>query len=156
MNYFSTNRITTIRSNLLNRKTKDNFYLIERAFMIWKANKNWGSWYLDFCTSKHIYNKRKYFSSFYLKNYKFVIANRDTIRLEKIGMIKLILLNKLDTILSNIAFALRFDLNLISFRQLKEVEILNHAYSKVIIIKKIELSLVQYKKEDPLYFWLIK
>lgn len=56
--------------------------------------------YLDLCISNHIYNKNESFLILYSKNYKFMIVNRKIIKLEKVVIIKLILLYGIDMILS--------------------------------------------------------
>lgn len=75
-------------------------------------------------------------------------ADEDIIRLEKIDIIQLALLNRLDIMFSNIAFALSYDSKFISFGQLKEAEILYDNHLKNIIFKKTEniISLIQNKK----------
>lgn len=57
-------------------------------------------------------------------------------RLEKVGKIKLTLLNKLDMTLLNIALALRCNFNLIFFGQLKETRISYHDHLKSMIFIK--------------------
>lgn len=63
-------------------------------------------------------------------------VDEDTLRLEKIDIIKLTLLNGLDMTLSNIAFAQRYDSNLIFFRQLREANILYYNQLESMILKR--------------------
>lgn len=109
-----TNRIATVRSNVLDEELDDNFYLTERAFIIQEASINQGNWYWNSYISRHICNKKDSFFKLRLKNYKFVTADRNIIRLEKVGIIKLALLNRLDMMFLNMAFAQRCDCKLIS------------------------------------------
>lgn len=63
-------------------------------------------------------------------------VNREIIRLEKlVGIKKLTLLNRINMILSNIAYTLRCNSNLIYLSQLKNVKILYYNYLKRIILK---------------------
>lgn len=71
-------------------------------------------WYLDFCASKHICNSHESFSDLQLKSYKFVTTSKNIIRLNQIGAVIFPFENGLDLILSNIAYALEYDSNLIS------------------------------------------
>lgn len=64
--------------------------------------------------------------------------NRIIFKLEEIGIIKLILLNKTDMMLLNIAYLLRCNFNLIFFSQLRKARILYYNYLKNIILKKAE------------------
>lgn len=82
-----TNRITITKSNTLNKKPDNNFYLTKRAFIIQETSTDQSNWYLDFCTSRHIYHKKNSFFKLCLKSYKFMTANKDIIRLEKVSMI---------------------------------------------------------------------
>lgn len=80
-------------------------------------------WYLYSYTLKQIYNIRKIFSEIHLKNYELMIVSGNIIRLEKVGTIQLPFENESEIILLNIAFALKYNSNLISPNQLRKVGI---------------------------------
>lgn len=83
--------------------------------MTQKATIYKGNRYPDSYASRHIYNKKDSFFRLYSKSYEFVTTNRNIIRSEKVSIIQLALLNKSDITLSNIAFAPKYNSNLISF-----------------------------------------
>lgn len=139
------------RSNLLDKKLEDNLYPIKKAFMTQETSIHQGSQSLNFCASRYICNKRESFFSLYLKSYGFVTADRDSIRSKKMAIIKLTLLNQLDMILSNIAFAPRCNFNLISLSQLREIRILYYDYPKSIILKKAEIIIGSIQRKKNLF-----
>lgn len=147
-NQTSTNRVATAKSNTPDKKPNDDPYSIEKAFIMRKATIDQGNWYLDSCTSRYICNKKNSFSKLCLKSYEFMIADRDIIRSEKVDIIQLALLNKLDIMLSNVTFASRCNFNLISFGQLREARLSYHNHLRSIILKKARniICLVQRKK----------
>ena len=75
-------------------------------------------WYLDLCASRHICNNRERFADLRPKSYKFVIAEGTIIRLSQVGTITLPIENGLQLTLSNVAFTLECDSQLISLGQL--------------------------------------
>lgn len=76
--------MATAKSNTLDEKPDDNFNLIWKAFMIQKVSTDQGNWYLDFCTSRYICNKKDSAFKPCLKCFKFVTANEDIIRSKKV------------------------------------------------------------------------
>lgn len=77
-----------------------------------------------------------------------MIVDREIIRLEEVSIIKLTLLNATDIVLSNVVYTSRYDSNLISFSQLREVGIPYYNYPKSMILKKAKniIGLAQQKK----------
>lgn len=52
--------------------------------MTQKTNIDQGSWYQNSCALRYIDNKRERFSLLHPKSCKFVIMDKDTIKLEKV------------------------------------------------------------------------
>lgn len=73
------------------------------------------------------------FSELYPKNYELMIASGNIIKLEKVGTIQLLFENGTEIMLSNVAFALRYNSNLISLNQLREAGILYHDHPNSMI-----------------------
>lgn len=65
-----------------------------------------------------------------------MIVNKVIIRSKKVDTIQLILLNRSDKMLLNVVFTLWYNSNLIFLGQLREARILDHNYSKSMILKK--------------------
>ena len=82
-----------------------------------------------------------------------MIADRNIFRSEKVGTIQLALLKRSDIMLLNIAFALRCNINFISFGQLKKLEFHITIILKVWYWRKPEILLAQYK-ETRIYLFL--
>lgn len=76
--------------------------------------KQSGVWYLDFCISKHIFNSQDTFTDLWVKTYEFVTAWKDIIWSEQVEIITLLLKNSSELIISNIAYAPKYDSNFIS------------------------------------------
>lgn len=63
-------------------------------------------------------------------------AGKDIIRLREVGTIQLLLKNRSEMILFNVAFALRYDSNLISLGQVREARISYHNHPNNMILKQ--------------------
>ena len=70
-------------------------------------------WYLDSYSSRYIYNSKEKFVELWPKIYEFVIARGTIIRSNQVRIIIFSIINGIQLILSNIAFASECDSNLI-------------------------------------------
>ena len=84
------------------------------------------TWFLDFCTSYHLCNNPSLFTDKRAKSIDFVTALRQVIETKGIGIVSISLADGSKIELQNVALALRYDSNLISFGQLWETEITFH------------------------------
>ena len=92
-------------------------YPAGRAFMTRKADEE-GEWYLDSCASRHICNNHEKFVDLRPKTYEFITAGGNIIRLSQIGTVTLLLKNSSNLTLTNVAYTLEYNSNLISLGQL--------------------------------------
>lgn len=117
--------------------------------MIQKANRK-GEWYLNSYTSRHICNNHKRFLNLQTKTYEFVTISRNIIRSTQFKIIIFPFRNGLELTLSNVAYTLKYDSNLIFLSQLPETRIFYHNHPKYMLLKQkkktIGLAIATRKK----------
>ena len=101
-----------------------------------EVNKVQNTWYLNSCTSRYICNNKLFFLNLHPKSYKFVKAGREIIRSYKMDTILLSTCNGTTITVNNITYIPRYNFNLISLGQLREVGIIYHDNSKQMMLKQ--------------------
>lgn len=98
-------------------------------------------WYFDSYALRHIYNKKRFFSNLWSKNYEVVTVEGKIIRFKKRDSIRLPTCSKLTITFNNYAYTPRYDFILIFLGQLQKSGIFYHNYLKQIILRQGEKSI---------------
>ena len=133
----ATEKVTTTRSANQDNNFDFKSYPAGQVFMTRLSSKETTDcWYLDSCASRHIYNNRELFSDIRSKNYKFVTVSGDIIQSKKLGTVHLPLQSGKTTMtLLNIAYAPKYDFNLISLGQFRNSRISYHDHPNSMVLK---------------------
>lgn len=110
-------------------------YLAIWAFIIHEVDEE-KVWYLDSYALRHICNNYKKFVDLRPKTYEFITAGGNIIRLSQVGIVTLFLENGSNLTLTNVAYALECDSNLIFLGQFWETGISYYYYAKCMILKQ--------------------
>ena len=109
------------------------------------------SWFLDSCTSRHLYNDRRLFTNIRAKSIDFITAAGQIIQTEEIGTVSIPLVDGITTELQNVALAPECDSNLISLGQLWESGITYHDDLSLMTLMRGGRTIAHTKKSNNLF-----
>lgn len=98
-----------------------------------------GTWFLDSCASRHLYNDRRLFSNLKVKSIDFVMAIGQVIQIKEINNVSILLTDNNYIELKNVILAPGYDSNLILLGQFQETGIIYHD-------NPIAMTLIQQRK----------